>query len=92
MVAMGESSSSSSNSAPQVGSKPLLATFVQNVGTVLNNNLTVEKGKLLKGPIVGDFVVDNQYFACSQIPATFYPKFENEKSDQEVSLLLFLQF
>ncbi|KAL5197450.1 hypothetical protein ABZP36_000962, partial [Zizania latifolia] len=30
-----------------------------------------------------DFAVDNNTFTQSQIRATFYPKFENEKSDQE---------
>jgi hypothetical protein len=31
------------------------------------------------------FKVDDNTFAEAQIRATFYPKFENEKSDQEVS-------
>jgi Zn-dependent oligopeptidase len=31
------------------------------------------------------FEVDNNTFTEAQIRATFYPKFENEKSDQEVS-------
>ncbi|KAL5198823.1 hypothetical protein ABZP36_002335 [Zizania latifolia] len=37
--------------------------------------------RLFKGAT--DFVVDNNTFTQSQIRATFYPKFENEKSDQE---------
>lgn len=84
MAAMGESSSSNSISAPEVGAKPLSATFGQNVDTALNSNQMVEDGQSLKGPVVGDFVVDKRAFACSQIRATFYPKFENEKSDQEI--------
>ena len=32
-----------------------------------------------------NFEVDNSTFTEAQIRATFYPKFENEKSDQEVS-------
>ncbi|CAA6667532.1 unnamed protein product [Spirodela intermedia] len=40
--------------------------------------------KLFKGPLGGDFTVDTHTFARAQIRATFYPKFENEKSDQEV--------
>lgn len=42
--------------------------------------------KLFKGPLGGDFTVDTHTFARAQIRATFYPKFENEKSDQEVWL------
>ena len=67
-------------------------TFGQNVDTVLNRNQMVEEEQTLKDPIVGDFVVEKQAFTGSQIHATFYPKFENEKSDQEVSLLVSLQF
>ncbi|XXG44458.1 hypothetical protein AAC387_Pa01g4255 [Persea americana] len=40
--------------------------------------------KLFKGPLGEDFTVDNLTYASAQIRATFYPKFENEKSDQEV--------
>lgn len=46
--------------------------------------------KLFKGPLGENFTVDNLTYASAQIRATFYPKFENEKSDQEVfSLFLF---
>ncbi|RZS12381.1 hypothetical protein BHM03_00043853, partial [Ensete ventricosum] len=44
------------------------------------NDLT----KLFKGPIGAHFNVDDNTFSHAQIRATFYPKFENEKSDQEV--------
>ncbi|OVA18150.1 tRNA ligase [Macleaya cordata] len=40
--------------------------------------------KLTRGPLGADFTVDKYSYALSQIRATFYPKFENEKSDQEV--------
>uniref|UniRef100_A0A1D1ZEG4 Glutamate-ammonia-ligase adenylyltransferase n=2 Tax=Anthurium amnicola TaxID=1678845 RepID=A0A1D1ZEG4_9ARAE len=40
--------------------------------------------KLFKGPSGADFTVDNYTFSRAQIRATFYPKFENEKSDQEI--------
>ena len=39
--------------------------------------------RIFKG--AADFAVDNSTFTEAQIRATFYPKFENEKSDQEVS-------
>jgi hypothetical protein len=38
--------------------------------------------KVIKG--ASDFAVDNNTFTEAKIRATFYPKFENEKSDQEV--------
>ncbi|KAF5200007.1 tRNA ligase [Thalictrum thalictroides] len=44
----------------------------------------VDLSKLFTNSLVTDFNVDNNTFLLSQIRATFYPKFENEKSDQEV--------
>ncbi|CAN6808446.1 unnamed protein product [Brassica oleracea] len=35
-----------------------------------------------------DFTVDKSTYCRAQIRATFYPKFENEKTDQESSLML----
>ncbi|XP_057969723.1 tRNA ligase 1-like [Malania oleifera] len=40
--------------------------------------------KLFKGPLLENFIVDNSTYSHAQIRATFYPKFENEKSDQEI--------
>ncbi|XP_010253547.1 PREDICTED: uncharacterized protein LOC104594775 [Nelumbo nucifera] len=40
--------------------------------------------KLFKGLLGANFSVDNFTYTSAQIRATFYPKFENEKSDQEV--------
>ncbi|KAG9443459.1 hypothetical protein H6P81_014799 [Aristolochia fimbriata] len=42
--------------------------------------------QLFKGPLGADFNVDNLTFSQAQIRATFYPKFENEKSDHEVRM------
>ncbi|KAF6134723.1 hypothetical protein GIB67_002124 [Kingdonia uniflora] len=39
---------------------------------------------MFKGPIGADFNVDKHTYALAKVRATFYPKFENEKSDQEV--------
>uniref|UniRef100_A0A5B6ZRT4 tRNA ligase phosphodiesterase domain-containing protein n=2 Tax=Davidia involucrata TaxID=16924 RepID=A0A5B6ZRT4_DAVIN len=39
--------------------------------------------KLFKGNLLENFTVDNSTYSLAQIKATFYPKFENEKSDQE---------
>ncbi|XP_073108223.1 uncharacterized protein [Elaeis guineensis] len=62
------------------------------------NSLAVEKEnsgvggltKLFKGPQGEDFNVDNNTFSKAQIRATFYAKFENEKSDQEITLIWIL--
>ncbi|MCD7469554.1 hypothetical protein HAX54_008663 [Datura stramonium] len=40
--------------------------------------------KLCKGNLLENFTVDNSTFSRAQVRATFYPKFENEKSDQEI--------
>ncbi|XP_074592518.1 tRNA ligase 1 isoform X2 [Curcuma longa] len=42
--------------------------------------------KLFKGPLGADFNVDNNSFSLAQVRATFYPKFENEKTDQEIRM------
>ncbi|XP_068668045.1 tRNA ligase 1-like isoform X2 [Aristolochia californica] len=47
---------------------------------------TVGLTQLFKGPLGADFNVDNLTFSQAQIRATFYPKFENEKSDHEVRM------
>ncbi|GFQ02089.1 hypothetical protein PHJA_002352800 [Phtheirospermum japonicum] len=39
---------------------------------------------LLSGKLLENFTVDNSTYSRAQVRATFYPKFENEKSDQEV--------
>ena len=75
-----------SSSSPD-NRKPLLTTFGQSMDTVLSNN-PVEEGKSLKDPVVGYFVVDNRAFACSQICATFYPKFENSLDELKNSIML----
>lgn len=40
--------------------------------------------KLFSGNLLENFTVDSSTYGHAQIRATFYPKFENEKSDQEV--------
>ncbi|KAL5711284.1 hypothetical protein ACHQM5_021757 [Ranunculus cassubicifolius] len=53
-------------------------------GGVVVQKSNAELAKLFQNPIGSDFNVDNSTFVQSRIRATFYPKFENEKSDQEV--------
>ncbi len=45
---------------------------------------SVSLSKLFRGDLLENFTVDNSTYAHAQVRATFYPKFENEKSDQEV--------
>lgn len=40
--------------------------------------------KLLSGKLLENFTTDSSTYSIAQVRATFYPKFENEKSDQEV--------
>ncbi|CAK7342904.1 unnamed protein product [Dovyalis caffra] len=40
--------------------------------------------QIFKGNLLENFTVDNSTYSLAQIRATFYPKFENEKSDQEI--------
>jgi len=40
--------------------------------------------KIFRGNLLEKFSVNNSTYTRAQIRATFYPKFENEKSDQEV--------
>ncbi|KAL7605855.1 hypothetical protein Lser_V15G18828 [Lactuca serriola] len=42
--------------------------------------------RLFNKDLLENFNVDNSTYSTAKIRATFYPKFENEKSDQEVSL------
>lgn len=44
----------------------------------------VDLSKILKPNLLENFNVDNSTYSLAQIRATFYPKFENEKSDQEI--------
>ncbi|KAK6926834.1 tRNA ligase, phosphodiesterase, partial [Dillenia turbinata] len=54
--------------------------------TVVAGDSTATLSRLFKGSLLSDFTVDNSTYSLAQIRATFYPKFENEKSDQEVRI------
>ncbi|KAI4383820.1 hypothetical protein MLD38_009617 [Melastoma candidum] len=47
-------------------------------------DISVGLSRLFKENYLENFSVDNTTYTCTQIRATFYPKFENEKSDQEI--------
>ncbi|CAL5334433.1 unnamed protein product [Camellia sinensis] len=64
-------------------------TMVEVEKTPADQTAAAEKNsavlsKLFKGNLLETFTVDNSTYSLAQIRATFYPKFENEKSDQEV--------
>ncbi|CAH1423484.1 unnamed protein product [Lactuca virosa] len=47
---------------------------------------TAALSRLFKKDLLENFNVDNSTYSTAKIRATFYPKFENEKSDQEVRI------
>nr|XP_016459570.1 PREDICTED: uncharacterized protein LOC107783112 [Nicotiana tabacum] len=49
-----------------------------------NEQKNANLSKLFKDNLLENFTVDNSTFSRAQVRATFYPKFENEKSDQEI--------
>ncbi|KAL4189279.1 hypothetical protein AMTRI_Chr08g206200 [Amborella trichopoda] len=51
---------------------------------VVKNSLSTVFQRGIRGPTGAEFTVDKNTYSQAQIRATFYPKFENEKSDQEV--------
>lgn len=76
---------------------PAVGTSIENKGNTAGlaaQNGTVGLSQLFKGNQIENFTVDNSTYTQAQIRATFYPKFENEKSDQEVFLysMCFLKF
>jgi len=70
------------------------STSTSGTATAERDGVVSEKLSRLFKSVPG-FEVDNSTFTEAQIRATFYPKFENEKSDQEVRAcqqLLVVQF
>lgn len=68
---------------------PAVGTSIENKGSnaeIAANSSAIPLTQLLKGNQIEQFTVDNSAYTQAQIRATFYPKFENEKSDQEVFL------
>lgn len=62
-----------------------MATAVQeNASNAATAPNSVALSKLFNGNLLQNFAVDNSTYSLAEVRATFYPKFENEKSDQEV--------
>ncbi|KAF3320443.1 hypothetical protein FCM35_KLT15139 [Carex littledalei] len=67
---------------PKVG----YASSASTVAVERENETNMDPSRLIelfKGPLGAGFNEDVNTFARAQVRATFYPKFENEKSDQE---------
>lgn len=56
--------------------------------SAFNSSCSARLSQIFKGNFLENFNVDNTTYTAAQIRASFYPKFENEKSDQEVLLLI----
>ncbi|KAF8395227.1 hypothetical protein HHK36_019169 [Tetracentron sinense] len=69
-------------------SKPKSYGTISGAETTSAEKSSAGLNKVFKGPLGEDFTVDNFTYSLAQIRATFYPKFENEKSDQEVAFFL----
>ncbi|KAI3687795.1 hypothetical protein L1987_81498 [Smallanthus sonchifolius] len=62
------------------------ATVDASKKTVNTAAQTVGLSNLFKNNLLENFTIDNSTYSTAKIRATFYPKFENEKSDQEVRI------
>lgn len=72
-----------STSTTDAGVASASSSSSSSSATVAEQGVDIAKlSKVING--ASNFVVDNTTFTEAKIRATFYPKFENEKSDQEV--------
>ncbi|WRX32160.1 tRNA ligase [Theobroma cacao] len=62
------------------------ATATATAVDIQTEKRSVDLSKILKPNLLDNFSVDNSTYSLAQIRATFYPKFENEKSDQEIRI------
>lgn len=74
--------------AVEVGNAPTNQASAEvqtnGVNKPLNGQKNAALSSVFRGNLLEDFTVDKSTFSQAQVRATFYPKFENEKSDQEV--------
>ncbi|XP_026403097.1 tRNA ligase 1-like isoform X3 [Papaver somniferum] len=71
------------------GNPDITVTSINNINDQNDGAASAEKksagsSKVVRGSLAEDFVTDKYSYSNAKIRATFYPKFENEKSDQEV--------
>ncbi|XP_073022278.1 LOW QUALITY PROTEIN: tRNA ligase 1-like [Primulina eburnea] len=72
--------------AAEVNNAPAdsMAVLANKTRTASTEKPDAGLSKLFSGSLLENFTVDNSTYSIAQIRATFYPKFENEKSDQEI--------
>ncbi|KAM0952110.1 putative tRNA ligase 1 [Dioscorea sansibarensis] len=70
--------------AVSTGSASVAAAAGSAVVTEKDPGTAERLSRLFNRPLGADFSVDGNTFSRAQIRATFYPKFENEKTDQEI--------
>ncbi|XP_073144502.1 tRNA ligase 1 [Henckelia pumila] len=76
----------SGSTATEVNKAPVDSTtaLANKTRTASSEKPDAVLSKLFSGSLLENFTVDNSTHSVAQIRATFYPKFENEKSDQEI--------
>ncbi|GMH07895.1 hypothetical protein Nepgr_009735 [Nepenthes gracilis] len=67
---------------PATATKPVVLSSGAETTAAEKNSAILSK--LFSSNLLEKFTVDNSSYSHAQIRATFYPKFENEKSDQEI--------
>ncbi|KAM3739526.1 hypothetical protein ACB098_08G030300 [Castanea mollissima] len=77
-------SSASADAAEAVSNRIGGLSITENSGQAAAQISSAGLSKLFGGNMLENFTVDNSTYTHAQVRATFYPKFENEKSDQEV--------
>lgn len=78
----GTASGATTTTTAEVESTPASSAVQQDVASTQKSSAGLSK--LFQSNLLENFTVDNSSYSLAQIRATFYPKFENEKSDQEV--------
>ncbi|KAI3995207.1 hypothetical protein MKX01_032009 [Papaver californicum] len=78
--------SGSTNAIVGAGSPNITVTSLNNQkdGAASAEKNSAGSSKVVGGSLAEDFITDKYSYSNAKIRATFYPKFENEKSDQEV--------
>ncbi|XP_026415558.1 tRNA ligase 1-like isoform X1 [Papaver somniferum] len=78
--------SGSTNFIVGAGNPYITVTSINNQkdGAASAEKDSAGSSKVVRGSLAEDFVADKYSYSNAKIRATFYPKFENEKSDQEV--------
>ncbi|KAI4334436.1 hypothetical protein L6164_019131 [Bauhinia variegata] len=78
----------SGNTTAEVANTPVSKMTVDNsrgkAEVASGRNSSAGLSKLFGRKLLENFTADNSTYSLAKVRATFYPKFENEKSDQEI--------